>query len=196
MKTCKHCHIELSKGSQHQKWCEKQPGGKPSGNRKGMISWNSGLSGDDRLKHRAESILLMSKKRRARPIAWDKDNAKKISETVNKKVKEGNWHTSLSRKMHINYNGFDLHGSWELAYAKYLDSNSIKWKRCKESFTYEFGGKSRKYTPDFYLIDSDEYVEIKGFKTEKDSAKWEQFPTHRKLIVLMSKNLKELKIIP
>lgn len=124
------------------------------------------------------------------------ENSKKISATVNHKVLEGTWHTSLARKMHINYNGVDLHGSWELAYAKYLDFNSIKWKRCKESFTYEFGGKTRKYTPDFYLIDSDEYVEIKGFKTEKDSAKWEQFPTHRKLIVLMSKDLKELKIIP
>jgi hypothetical protein len=97
--------------------------------------------------------------------------------------------------MHVNYNGVDLHGSWELAYAQYLDKNSIRWLRNKDSFSYFYGGKSRRYTPDFYLIDSDEYVEIKGYKTEKDSAKWEQFPSHRKLIVMMKKELSEIGII-
>jgi hypothetical protein len=97
--------------------------------------------------------------------------------------------------MHVNYNGTDLHGSWEVAYARYLDLNSIKWIRNKDSFTYTFGGKERKYTPDFYLVDTDEYVEIKGYKTEKDIAKWEQFPKHRTLVVLMGPELTSLNII-
>jgi hypothetical protein len=123
------------------------------------------------------------------------DISKKVSKTVQEKVKNGEWHTSLARNMHINYKGNDLHGTWELKYAQYLDGENINWIRNKDSFKYLFDGKERYYTPDFYLIDSDEYIEIKGYKTEKDDAKWSQFPKHRKLIVLMERELKEKKII-
>lgn len=123
-----------------------------------------------------------------------KEAGKKISKTIAKKVEAGTWHTSLAKNMHYNYNGVDLHGTWELNYAKYLDLNCIKWIRNKDIFSYIFDGKDRKYTPDFYLIESDEYIEIKGYKTEKDSAKWSQFPSHRKLQVLMKKELLALDI--
>lgn len=126
---------------------------------------------------------------------WHQENGKRISRTIKKKVEEGTWHTSLAKHMHIDYNGVNLHGSWELAYAKYLDLNKIRWIRTTDSFHYEFEGKSRKYTPDFYLIDSDEYVEIKGYKTKKDDAKWSQFPSHKKLVVLMGEELKQMNII-
>lgn len=126
---------------------------------------------------------------------WNEENGKRISKTIKKKVNEGTWHTSLAKHMHIDYNGNDLHGSWELVYAKYLDKNNIKWIRNTDSFSYEFEGKQRRYTPDFYLIETDEYIEIKGYKTDKDTAKWAQFPSHRKLIVLMKEKLKQLGII-
>ena len=126
---------------------------------------------------------------------WNKENGKRISEAVNKRVAAGEWHTSLAKHMHIDYNGVDLHGSWELKYAQYLDANNIKWVRNRDSFHYNFDGKDRKYTPDFYLPDTDEYVEIKGYKTKKDEAKWSQFPKHRVLVVLMEDELKRLKII-
>lgn len=95
--------------------------------------------------------------------------------------------------MHYSYKGFDLHGTWELKYAMWLDKQGINWIRCKESFEYEFLNSTRLYTPDFYLIESNTYIEIKGFKTEKDNAKWKQFP--KKLIVLTKKELKEMGII-
>lgn len=137
----------------------------------------------------------ISKSISARTEEFNKENGKKISRTVNEKVERGEWHTSLAKHMHINYRGVDLHGSWELKYAQYLDANSIKWQRNKDSFHYEFKGKARKYTPDFYLEDTDEYVEIKGYKTEKDEAKWSQFPKHRKLVILMEEELKSLGIL-
>jgi hypothetical protein len=46
----------------------------------------------------------------------------------------------------------------------------------------------------FYLLDSDEYIEIKGYKTEKDVAKWEQFSNDRKLKVFMHQDLIQLGI--
>jgi hypothetical protein len=123
------------------------------------------------------------------------ETRQKRRDTIADKVKNGNWHTSLAKHMHIDYNGVDLHGSWELAYAKYLDSNKIRWIRNTDSFLYKFEGKERRYTPDFYLIDTDEYIEIKGYKTEKDNAKWLQFPNHRRLKVFMHEDLLELGII-
>lgn len=139
--------------------------------------------------------LKLSTASSRRTKEWNIENGKRISKTVKKKVEEGTWHTSLARHMHINYNGVDLHGSWELGYAKFLDKNNIKWIKNKDSFAYIYEGKERRYTPDFYLIESDQYIEIKGYKTDKDEAKWSQFPKHRKLTVLMKKDLKELKIL-
>lgn len=117
------------------------------------------------------------------------------SKTINEKVANGTWHVSLAKDMHYSYNGVDLHGTWELKFAMYLDDNSIKWERNTESFNYNFDGKDRKYFPDFYLPDSDDYIEIKGFKTPKDDSKWEQFPKNEKLIVLFENDLKDLGIL-
>jgi len=141
-----------------------------------------------------------SKKKKMQKIAssrskeWHLENGIRISKTVNEKVERGEWHTSLAKNMHHKYRGVDLHGKWELHYAKYLDDNGILWERCKTSFLYIFENKTRRYTPDFYLIESDEYIEIKGYKTNKDDAKWAQFPSDKKLSVLMKPELNKLGI--
>ena len=69
-----------------------------------------------------------------------------------------------------------LHGSWELALARAFDKAGIEWTRPKSRFLYEFEGKLRHYTPDFHVAECDSYVEVKGYTTEKDKARWEQFP--------------------
>ena len=86
-----------------------------------------------------------------------------------------------------------LQSSWELAYAKYLDTLNINWKRNTNKFAYEFEGKTHNYIPDFYIIDNDTFVEIKGIETEQDRAKWKAFPF--RLRILKRKELKEMKII-
>jgi hypothetical protein len=50
--------------------------------------------------------------------------------------------------------------------------------------------KRTNYIPDFYLIVTDEYIETKGYETEKDLAKWEAFP--HKLTVLLRRDLRNL----
>jgi hypothetical protein len=140
----------------------------------------------------SETSKKLSDAIKNRSSEFTKSVGQKVSETIQKKVAEGTWHTSLAKNMHYNYNGIDLHGTWELKYAQYLDKNNIKWIRCKEQFDYFYDGKNRKYTPDFYLIESDEYIEIKGYKTEKDKAKWSQFPKNKKLIVLTASELKDI----
>lgn len=130
-----------------------------------------------------------------RSSEWNKENGKKIAATINKKISSGEWHVSLAKKLHYNYNGVDLHGTWELKYAKFLDSKNISWIRNKKSFTYIFENQLKKYTPDFYLPNTNEYIEIKGYETIKDKEKWKQFPTTEKLVVLKKKDLIEIGVL-
>lgn len=84
-------------------------------------------------------------------------------------------------------------GTWEYKYAVYLDTLGIQWRRNTKRFEYWYEGKLRKYIPDFYIVDSDGYIEIKGYTTEKDLAKWSQFP--HTLTVLGKIELKQLKLL-
>jgi hypothetical protein len=135
-----------------------------------IITWNEGKtkSTDDRLKKMSEEV----------------------SETVQKKVINGDWHLSFSKTRTHEYKGVRLRGKWEVAYAQYLDERCIEWTQPTKPFPYEFEGKTLHYFPDFYLIKDETYVEIKGYETEKDRAKWNHFP--QKLIVLKGKDLVEL----
>lgn len=202
MLICRFCGRECKNANSlrnHERLCKENPNKQEQrggGSRKGCIPWNKGLKGvckhnentKEKLRKRNE-IINETRSEEDKQLIRDK-----ISNTVTEKVKNGTWHTSLAKHMHINYNGVDLHGSWEVEYVKYLDFNNIKWCRNTDSFSYIFEGKQRKYTPDFYLYETDEYIEIKGYKTLKDISKWDQFPSHRKLTILMKKELLDLGI--
>lgn len=139
-----------------------------------------------------ETRKKLSESRRKRSAELNKQIGLKTSETIKRKVQNGEWHSSLAKKMHLEYNGCKFHGTWEVEYAKYLDSKNIKWIRNTTNFVYTFENKKRRYTPDFYLPDTNEYVEIKGYKTLKDEAKWKDFPG--KLIILQRKELLKLGV--
>lgn len=128
------------------------------------------------------------------------ESKKKIQEIVAEKVKNGTWHYSFSKVCTHEFDSkfvgkVKLMGRWELEYAKYLDNNNIEWRRPKEKFYYEFSGlKAGKgyYTPDFYLVKDNIYVEIKGYETDKDKAKWFWFPKDLKHKVLKRQDLLDL----
>ncbi len=156
-------------------------------------AWNSGLTKetDDRVKRIGEK--LKDRIKNGEVIPWQKGQTKEtnesvklqselISKTINKKIKNGLWHTSFAKRRTFKYNGINFQGSWEVEFAKYLDNKNKKWRKPKESFSYLFNGKEKRYTPDFYIEDEQCYYEIKGYVTEKDIAKWEQFPLRLKII--------------
>jgi hypothetical protein len=127
----------------------------------------------------------------------------KMQKIIADKVANGTWHYSFSKvRTHEFISKFagkvNLMGKWELEYAKYLDNNNIEWRRPKEKFYYEFDGLksgSGYYTPDFFLVNEGVYIEIKGYETDKDRAKWDWFPQDQKHKVLKYKDLKELGLI-
>ena len=59
----------------------------------------------------------------------------------------------------------------EANYAKYLDDNKIKWEY--EPTTFNLGNCT--YTPDFFLSDSGEYIETKGYWRQDAKEKFNLF---------------------
>ena len=56
-----------------------------------------------------------------------------------------------------------LESSWEYKVALELDENDINWKRPKKPFIWvDENKKSRRYYPDFYLIDYNVYLDPKN----------------------------------
>ncbi len=70
------------------------------------------------------------------------------------------------------YKNIKCDSKYELAYLIYCLENNINIVRNKKSFTYMYPNKGyRKYYPDFYLPDSETYVEIKGYYQESTKYK-------------------------
>lgn len=202
---CKFCEKECKNDNSlrnHQRLCKLNPErqttpfqdkdkqkeiAKNRGNKNQWSSPNYEMSDETRKK--------LSENANRRNANESNETREKRKATIANKVKNGEWHVSLAKDHHYNYKNVDLHGKWELNYAMWLDKNGISWQRCKDSFSYVYEGKTRRYTPDFYLPESDEYVEIKGYKTDKDDAKWSQFPKYRTLKVLLEEDLKTMGVI-
>jgi len=116
-----------------------------------------------------------------------------IASTVSKRIESDSWHLSFSKSRTHEYKGVKFHGLWEVKFAMNLDDKNVEWRRPTEKFQYIFEGKTRNYTPDFWVPELESYVEIKGYTTLKDEAKWSQFPL--KLIVLKGEDLIHLGIL-
>jgi len=78
--------------------------------------------------------------------------------------------------------------SYEIAYAKYLCKNKIKWQY--EPIAFDL--VSTTYRPDFYLPKTDEYIEIKGYWTLEAKEKFKLFRYKFPEIKIAILNQKEL----
>ncbi len=93
------------------------------------------------------------------------------------------------------YKSIWMRSSWEAAYARYLDSNSITWLYESKTFDLKNG---TTYTPDFFLPKTKEYIEIKGYWRDNSKLKFDTFLKLYKGIkikLLMKKELEELKVL-
>jgi hypothetical protein len=80
------------------------------------------------------------------------------------------------------YGATKVKGTWELRVATYLNENNIKWTNKIEPYKYYWNDKWHLYFPDFLLLDRDILLEVKGFETDRDRAKWAS--VDKKLVVL------------
>lgn len=88
------------------------------------------------------------------------------------------------------HGGFKLKGKWELDVAKWLDSQSIRWTNLIDPFEYFWEGSFHQYFPDFYLLDLDLYIEVKGFQTSRDLEKWKVV---KNLVVFKRKEIDDIR---
>lgn len=165
-------------------------------NNKGRVAWNKGLTKekDERvLKYASHLKTIIQKEghigtfglRGSDNIACRNDVKEKISLTMTRKyafprgwAKRG-W-----------YNGVWCDSSWELAYILYANDHNIQFIRNNEYFEYMWEGCKHHYTPDFYLPETDTYIEIKGYYDAKAKAKKEQFT--RNLIIYQYPDMKPI----
>jgi hypothetical protein len=114
-----------------------------------------------------------------------------------KKFNRGIHHHNFGKitKPHfVRYKNTMMRSSWEVAYAKYLDRQSIKWQY--ETKVFDLGETT--YRPDFYLPELNKYVEIKGYKSEIFKNKFKEFRKRYNNVnidILEKKDLEKLKII-
>lgn len=89
--------------------------------------------------------------------------------------------SNRGRTKQIIYDNIKFQGRWELEFYMHCKTNNILIERSNEWFPYEWNG-TRKYFPDFYLPEKNLYVEVKGYETDRDRAKWQAFPKRLKII--------------
>jgi len=123
-----------------------------------------------------------------------KKTCQKISKTrIVRKVAKGrknpHFGKPASQAKKIIYKKILMRSSWEIAYAKWLDKNNIKWSY--ESKTFDLGNST--YTPDFYLPKQNKYIEIKGYYRKSFIKKFQRFKKLYPEINIQIENKKLLK---
>lgn len=120
------------------------------------------------------------------------ENVKKHSERMKQVVLDNPESYSdkniVGRSKHFTVDGVRYNSTWEYRVAQYLTESSIKWIRSKiEPEKYYWNDSWHFYFPDFYLEEYDCYVEVKGYETDRDRAKW-RYST-KKIIIIKQKEL-------
>lgn len=205
MFNCKFCNRDaatLNSNAQHELYCKLNPNRKIRKSSMGMLGktkasgfenknqWsdiNYSMSDETRSKI-SNSTTELNLKRWSNPL-----NKVKQSEAMKRAVEnnpEAYSSSNRGRTKQITYNGIKFQGSWELVFYKWCEDNNILCERNVKGFRYNWNG-DRTYFPDFYLPLYDLYVEVKGYKTDRDEAKWIQFP--KKLLVVVKKDIENIK---
>lgn len=118
---------------------------------------------------------------------WSDERKKEHSEIMSRVVAENpEVYSNKQKRVIQEYNGNKFDSSWELIVAKYFDEKFIRWERNVKPFPYFWNDKWHLYFPDFYLPDEDIFVEVKGYKTDRDIEKWKAVEN---LIVFFQKEI-------
>ena len=157
---------------------------------KPRIAWNKGKKTPiEVLEKMSKSIkkLGMHPTGKCKTEAAETIRRKRIS--ISCKGKSGGYRKGSGRGKYGWYKGYWCDSSWELAFVIYNLENNINFTRNTKKFMYIYEEKTRGYLPDF-IIDNNIYIEIKGFETKKDLAKYKYFP--HTLVVMYQEDLKEI----
>lgn len=136
-----------------------------------------------------QKLSEANKKRKMSPEAREK-HKQSMAKAVEKHPNSYLYGNSRKAKRYL-YNNIMCQGTWELDFCKWCFDHQIKIER-GTSFPYEWNGTIRKYFPDFYLPDLNLWIEVKGFETERDCAKWKSFP--HSLVIIREQEIKSIRL--
>lgn len=195
---CKYCQRvgkSVNSNAQHEIRCKLNPDRIAVAPSYGML----GKKGSNQYTHGA----VMSEETRAKiskatsrqnAIRWSDPTARaKHSEAMKRAVEQNpDAYTSSNRgrTKQIIVDGIKLQGKWEVDFYLWAKQNGLAPTRPAVGFEYEWNGQ-RTYYPDFYIESKDLYVEVKGYETDRDRAKWLQFPN--KLCIIKEKEIKQIR---
>lgn len=91
-----------------------------------------------------------------------------------KKYPESYNSSNRGRAKQIIYDEIKFIGQWEVDFYKWAKAENLGPQRPINGFKYIWNGE-RTYFPDFYLPTLNVYVEVKGYETDRDRAKWNNF---------------------
>lgn len=193
---CRYCNREgksVNSNRQHEIRCKENPNRievKPSHGMLGKIGSNQYIKGTAKpLSTEARQRISEANKNQV----WSKERRENLSKAMKKAVRENPESYSSSNRGRTRQqivDGIKLQGQWEVDFYLWAKEQGLNPKRPAESFSYEWNG-TRQYFPDFYIESLDLYVEVKGYETERDTAKWSQFP--KELRVIKEKEIKQIR---
>jgi hypothetical protein len=127
-------------------------------------------------------------------IKWaNPDFRKKHQDSMKRAVSENPESYSSSnrgRTKQIIVDGIKLQGQWEVDFYMWAKAKGLNPVRPDRAFKYNWNGE-RLYHPDFYIASLNVYVEVKGYETDRDRAKWNQFP--EKLCIVKAAEIKQIR---
>lgn len=121
------------------------------------------------------------------------ETKRKISDAMKKVVSRNpDAYTSSNRgrTRQIIYDGIKFQGQWEVDFYKWVKINDLDPIRPPQGFEYVWNG-NRTYFPDFFIKKLNLYVEVKGYETDRDRAKWSQFP--EALSIIKAKEINRIR---
>ena len=155
---CRWCRRKDVQLSSHTPWCELNPN--RDSNRKKSVESNS---------KKDKSVFRTSKYREEASIRRSKILSGETREYQHKFLGRIDYFTVKCRKEEVQ-----VLGTWERDFANYLNSQKVDWVRPSPLIWIDREGQKRRYTPDFFLVEQQIFVEVKGYLSEYDIDKMER----------------------
>lgn len=114
------------------------------------------------------------------------------------KIKENSYSRTKGGKR-ADLNNQYFRSAWEANIARYYNFLGVKWEYEPKTFIFEnIRRGSVSYTPDFYLVEEDKWIEVKGWMDKKSKTKLNRFKKYypdeyKKLVLIQEKEYKEIK---
>jgi hypothetical protein len=136
---------------------------------------------------------ILATKERNGTFGHTEESKRKLSASMKRAVENNpDAYTSANRgrTKQIIVDNIKFQGQWEVDFYLWATQAGLNPQRATKGFKYNWDGE-RTYFPDFYIESKDLYVEVKGYETDRDRAKWAQFT--EKLCIIKEAEIKQIQ---